>query len=102
MGAAQDFFDLEGGDSVAQDVTHVSAVPIEAFDLVQHAFSIYGYCIYTQTIRGVRSKTKTLSHPPAPARTNRCARPVSCPRCVPCGSPHPGIAGLPASRRSKT
>src|ERR1039457_4712112 len=31
-------------------MTHVSAVPIEAFDLVQHAPSIYGQCIYTQTI----------------------------------------------------
>jgi hypothetical protein len=27
---------------VAQDMTYVRAVPIEAFDLVQHASSIYG------------------------------------------------------------
>ena len=45
---AHDFFNFEGGDGVAQDVTHVGAVPIEAFDLARHASSIYGYCIYAQ------------------------------------------------------
>src|ERR1035438_3710826 len=30
VGAAHDFFNFEGGDSVAQDMTHVSTVPIEA------------------------------------------------------------------------
>jgi hypothetical protein len=34
MGTAHDFFNFEGSDSVAQDMTYVSAVPIEAFDLV--------------------------------------------------------------------
>src|ERR1035437_2192185 len=48
MGAAHDFFNFKGGDSVAQDMTHVCAVPIEAFELVQHASSIYGQCIYRQ------------------------------------------------------
>src|ERR1019366_6634092 len=50
VGAAHDFFNFEGGDRVAQDMTHVSAVPIEAFNLVQHDPGIYGQCIYMQMI----------------------------------------------------
>src|ERR1035437_8538209 len=103
MGAAHDFFNFEGSDSVAQDMTHVRAVPIEAFDLVQHASSIYGQCIYTQKIGVVRSETKAVAAAcpplePAPVRSGRCARPASGRRCAPCDSPRPGIAELPAFR----
>lgn len=41
-----DLFNLDWGDVVAQDVTDVSGVPIEALDLVGHVFSIYDLCIY--------------------------------------------------------
>src|ERR1019366_162994 len=99
-----DFFNFEGGDSVAQDVAHVRAVPIEAFDPVQHDPSIYGECIYTQQQEAFRTKTKNAAlwrlPPPAPVRTNRCARPANGPRCAPCGFPHPGRVGLPAFRWS--
>jgi len=39
--AARGLFDFERRNGVAQNMTHVSVVPVEALDLVQHDFSIY-------------------------------------------------------------
>jgi len=48
MAAAHGLFHLERCDRMAQDMTHVGRVPIEALDLVQHDSSIYDYRIYDQ------------------------------------------------------
>ena len=56
--AAHDRLYLEGRDCVAHDVAHVGDVPIEAFEILHRALSIYAYRIYNQSRRFAPS-TKT-------------------------------------------
>jgi hypothetical protein len=67
MRAVRDLFNLEWSYMVAQDMTHVGTVPIEALDLVRHPSSIYSRCIYTQ-LQGSRRESPAIPARPAASR----------------------------------